>query len=219
MRVRLKICCISSLDEARLAVAAGADALGFVSEMPSGPGVIAEDLIAEIAAAVPPAIGTFLLTARTDGAAIADQVRRCGTNTVQIVDHIDPGEYARLRSGAPRVKVVQVIHVEDESAVELARARAPHVDALLLDSGRPKAAVAELGGTGRRHDWSISRAVVEAVDRPVFLAGGLTPGNVREAVAAVRPFGVDLCTGVRRDGRLDAGRLRAFAENLERAAA
>ncbi len=219
MRVRLKVCCISTLAEARLAVAAGADALGLVSEMPSGPGVIAEDLIAEIAAAAPPAVGTFLLTAETDGAAIADQVRRCGTNTVQLVDHVAPGEYARLRANAPRVKVVQVIHVEDECAVELARARAPHVDALLLDSGRPRAPVAELGGTGRRHDWSISRAVVEAVDRPVFLAGGLTPANVREAVAAVRPFGVDLCTGVRRDGRLDAGKLQAFAQKLGRAAA
>ena len=219
MRVRLKVCCISSLAEARLAVAAGADALGLVSRMPSGPGVIAADLIAEIAAAAPPAVGTFLLTAETDGAAIADQVRCCGTNTVQLVDLVAPGDYARLRAGAPQVKVVQVIHVQDESAVELAQARASHVDALLLDSGRPQAPVAELGGTGRRHDWSISRKIVDSVDRPVFLAGGLSPDNVLDAVAAVRPFGVDLCTGVRRDGRLDPGKLHAFAQKLGRAAA
>jgi phosphoribosylanthranilate isomerase len=110
-----------------------------------------------------------------------------------------------------------VIHVEDESALDEANAAAPHVDALLLDSGRPKAAVRELGGTGRAHDWSVSARIVAQCGRPVFLAGGLNAGNVREAVARVRPFGVDLCSGVRRDGRLDAEKLGAFVAALRAA--
>jgi phosphoribosylanthranilate isomerase len=88
---------------------------------------------------------------------------------------------------------------------------APEVDALLLDSGNQSLPVKELGGTGRTHDWSVSRRIVEAAPVPVYLAGGLTPDNVGEAVRRVRPFGVDVCSGVRSGGRLDEARLAAFA--------
>ena len=208
--VRVKICCIASVAEAELAVRHGAAALGLVGRMPSGPGPIADGLIAEIAGWAPPAVATFLLTSETEPEAIVDHVRRCGTSTVQLVDAVPPQAYAALREAAPLLKIVQVIHVTGPEAVEEARACAPLVDALLLDSGLPGAAVRELGGTGRMHDWSLSRRIVEAAGRPVFLAGGLAPGNVAEACRQVRPFGVDLCTGVRTDGRLDEERLAAF---------
>lgn len=216
--VRVKICCIASLEEARLAVRQGAAALGLVGRMPSGPGPIADELIAEIAASTPPPIATFLLTSETKPDAIADHVRRCGTNTVQLVDAIDPKDYGALRKALPRVKIVQVIHVTGPESVGEAKERAPLVDALLLDSGRPGAAVRELGGTGRVHDWSLSQRIVAEVSCPVFLAGGLRPDNAAEAWAAVQPFGLDLCTGVRTDGRLDAGKLQAFFGALAPAA-
>jgi phosphoribosylanthranilate isomerase len=108
------------------------------------------------------------------------------------------------------VWILQVAHVEDASALAFARAAARTADALLLDSGRPAAAVPELGGTGRAHDWKISREIVAATSKPVFLAGGLTPENVAEAIRAVRPHGVDICSGVRTDGALDAAKLSAF---------
>ena len=208
--VRVKICCIASLAEAELAVRHGAAALGLVGRMPSGPGPIADELIAEIAAWAPPAVATFLLTSETRPEDIVDHVRRCGTSTVQLVDAVPAASYAALRKAAPQVKIVQVIHVTGPDSVEEAKACAPFVDALLLDSGRPGAPVRELGGTGRVHDWSLSRRIVAEIARPVFLAGGLKPGNVAEACRQVRPFGVDLCTGVRRDGRLDEERLGAF---------
>jgi len=208
--VRVKICCIASVAEAELAVRHGAAALGLVGRMPSGPGPIADELIAEIAAWAPPAVATFLLTSETRPQDIVDHVRRCGTNTVQLVDAVPAASYAALRKAAPQVKIVQVIHVTGPDSVEEAKACAPFVDALLLDSGRPGAPVRELGGTGRVHDWSLSRRVVAEIARPVFLAGGLKPGNVAEACRQVRPFGIDLCTGVRRDGRLDEERLKAF---------
>lgn len=210
MRTRIKICCISSVGEAQAAVAAGADAIGLVSAMPSGPGVIAESLIAEIAAAAPPAVGTFLLTSETEPAAIAAQQRRCGVNTIQLCDALDARSYAVLRQALPGIALIQVIHVRDESAVAEAVGIAPSVDGLLLDSGNPAGRVRELGGTGRVHDWALSRRIVESAPCPVFLAGGLNAGNVADAIAQVRPYGVDLCNGVRTDDALDPAKLAAF---------
>jgi phosphoribosylanthranilate isomerase len=219
MRIpRVKICCIMSIEEARQAVAAGASALGLVAKMPSGPGVIEDELIARIAATVPPPVATFLLTSETDIDAIIDHIRRCGTNTVQLVDAVEDRTYAAIRAAVPQVKIVQVLHVADENVVAEARDLARWVDAFLLDSGNPRLAIKELGGTGRIHDWDLSRRVVDAVDRPVFLAGGLKPENVAEAVQRVRPFGLDLCSGVRTDGRLDTAKLAAFFAAVREAA-
>ena len=210
-RTRIKICCIQSADEARLAIAHGADALGLVGTMPSGPGPIDDELIARVAARVPPPVGTFLLTSETEAEAIIAHARRCRTNTLQLVDRIAGEVYPRLRQALPGTKLVQVIHVGGEEAFAQAVAAAPHADALLLDSGQPHAAIKVLGGTGRVHDWAISRRIVEAAPCPVFLAGGLRADNIGAAIATVRPFGVDVCTGVRRaDYSLDPEKLDAF---------
>ncbi len=211
-RTRIKVCCMASVAEMRMAVAAGADAVGLVGAMPSGPGPIADDLIAAIAAETPPPIAAFLLTSESTATAIAAHVRRTGVSTVQIVRHIDPAEAAALATLIPHVKRVQVIHVEGHHALELLPLYSPHCDAFLLDSGKPGAALETLGGTGDIHDWSISAAFVERSPLPVFLAGGLNPGNVAEAIATVRPFGVDLCSGLRTDDRLDALKLMAFID-------
>lgn len=216
---QVKICCISSVDEAMLAIAAGASALGLVSWMPSGPGVIEEALIGEIAASVPPRVATFLLTAHQQTEAIVAQHARCRTTTIQLVDAVPVAELQALRRALPGVRLVQVIHVTGPGSVEEATAVAGHVDALLLDSGNPALAVKELGGTGRTHDWALSRRIVDRVAVPVYLAGGLNPDNVAAAVAAVRPFGLDLCSSVRRDGRLDPAKLGAFFGALGRPAA
>ena len=216
-RTRLKVCCIASVDEARTCIAHGADALGLVSAMPSGPGVIDEARIAEVARRVPPPVATFLLTAQTDAAAIVAQVRRCGVDTVQLVDALAVDAYAALRDALPAVRLVQVIHVLDDASVHEAERAAPHVHALLLDSGNPRLAVKELGGTGRVHDWALSRRIRDAVDVPIFLAGGLRPDNVAHAIRTVRPFGIDVCSGVRTGGRLDATKLDAFVAALQEA--
>lgn len=206
----VKICCIKSAAEARTAVTHGASALGLVSHMPSGPGVIGESLIAEIAATVPPAIATFLLTALTDTDAIIAQHRRCATTTVQIVDALTRGTHRDLRRALPGTKLVQVIHVRGEESVAEAVAIAPEVDFILLDSGNPSLTVKELGGTGRTHNWAVSRRIVETCGRPVFLAGGLRPENLAAAHAQVRPHGFDLCSSVRTNDVLDETKLAAF---------
>jgi phosphoribosylanthranilate isomerase len=210
--VRVKICCIRDAAEARLAIGAGAAALGLVSEMPSGPGVIDEATIAEVAAAAPPAVATFLLTCQTGAAAIADQVRRTRVSTVQICDRPEPGTAAALRRDLPALKVVQVVHVTGPASVEEAVEAAQDADAILLDSGNPAARVKELGGTGRRHDWALSAEIVARVSRPVFLAGGLTAAYVSVAIRSVLPRSVHVSLLVRTDGRLDSGKLdRLFA--------
>ncbi|MDX1909676.1 MAG: phosphoribosylanthranilate isomerase [Bacteroidia bacterium] len=210
--IRIKICCISSLDEARMAVAAGASALGLVGEMPSGPGVIGDDLIREIAGAAPPGVATFLLTSRTTPEAIVRHQQMTGASVVQIVDALTEGSHADIRRHLPGIKLVQVIHVTGESSLDEALQAAETADALLLDSGNPQAAVKELGGTGRIHNWDISRRICEQAQVPVFLAGGLRPDNAREAIERVQPFGLDICSGVRTNGALDPVKLEAFVK-------
>jgi phosphoribosylanthranilate isomerase len=217
VRTRLRVCCIGSGDEARLAVACGADALGLVSSMPSGPGVIDDDLIAEIAAAVPPPVATFLLTSEVDADTLIAQARRCRCSTLQLCDAVEAATCRALREALPATRLVQVVHVVGPGAVADALAAAAHVDALLLDSGNPALPVKELGGTGRTHDWALSRAVRDRAGVPVLLAGGLRPDNVAQALRTVAPFGVDVCSGVRTSGRLDARKLEAFAEAVRAA--
>lgn len=219
-RTRLKVCCIATRDEAHLAIALGADALGLVSAMPSGPGVVDDTTIRTVAEVVPPPIATFLLTSRLDAAAIVVQARAAGVNTLQLVDAVPIPDLLALREQLPAVRLVQVIHVLDAASVAEAVAVLPYVHALLLDSGNPRLATKELGGTGRIHDWALSRRIREAADAvamPVFLAGGLRAENVGEAVRAVQPFGLDVCSGVRTDGQLDATKLAAFVRGMREA--
>ena len=217
LRTRLKVCCIASPAEAALAIHLGADAVGLVGEMPSGPGPIDDALIATIARSVPPPVATFLLTCRTRAADIVAHVLATGVNTVQLVDEVDDDTFALLRDRAPHVRIVQVLHVQDKSVLADADRLAPNVDAFLLDSGRPNAAIRELGGTGRTHDWTLSARLVAQSPRPVFLAGGINPANVQDAIRAVRPFGIDLCSGVRTNGALDEGKLRALVSAIRAA--
>lgn len=210
MSVRVKICCISSLAEARVAIQHGAAALGLVGKMPSGPGIISDDLISEIARSIPPPIASFLLTSRTRVPDIIAHQQAVKTNTLQLVDALEMGTYAQIREALPGIRVVQVIHVLDESSVTEALQVAESADALLLDSGNPNLQVKQLGGTGKTHNWDLSKQIVSQSPIPVFLAGGLGPHNVREAIDTVQPFGVDICSGVRTNGSLDPHKLEQF---------
>ena len=217
MRTRVKICCIATREEAAMAIDAGADLLGLVGPMPSGPGPIDLHSAAAIADSLPPGVGAVLLSSAVGLEALLRELELVRPAVLQLVDAVEPAVLTALRREAPHPRLLQVLHVVDGSTVESARELAPLVDGFLLDSGRPDAPVKELGGTGRTHDWRVSRAVVDAVERPVFLAGGLAPANIARAIAEVRPFGVDLCSGVRTDGRLDPDRLHSFMQHIKNA--
>lgn len=210
MLPRIKICCISSEDEAKTAIEFGASAIGLVARMPSGPGPISDELIRQIAKTVPPPIATFLLTSETSVKEIIEHHYRTNTNTIQIVDSLSSGTYSQLKTALPGVKIVQVIHVIDERSVDDALWISEMVDAILLDSGNPNLKVKELGGTGRVHNWKLSRQIRNKSKCPVFLAGGLTPENVRQAIEEVQPFAIDVCSGVRTNGNLDRKKLELF---------
>ncbi|HYV10428.1 MAG TPA: phosphoribosylanthranilate isomerase [Pyrinomonadaceae bacterium] len=210
----MKICCMASVEEAWMAIDAGASALGLVSAMPSGPGPIPEDLIAEIAATIPPGVSSFLLTCLQDAASIIDQQRRLRVNTIQICDRLTQGSYQDLREALPGISLVQVVHVTGPEAVDEAIEVAPQVDAILLDSGNQSLEIKELGGTGRTHDWNLSRKIRESIEVPLFLAGGLNPSNVAAAIREVQPFGIDVCSGLRTDGQLDREKLTAFFKEI-----
>ena len=209
-RPKIKICCISSLEEAFLAIKHGADALGLVGNMPSGPGVIADELISQITKHVPPPIATFLLTSERKASDIIAHHQKVQTNSIQIVDSLLEMDYAKIREAIPTVKIVQVIHVLNEKQIDEALEIEPWVDAILLDSGNPNLKVKILGGTGNSHDWKLSRKIREAVNKPVFLAGGINAQNVKQAIAEVNPYGIDLCSSVRTNGQLDASKLDIF---------
>jgi phosphoribosylanthranilate isomerase len=213
MKPRIKICCISSIAEAKLAINYGASAVGLVGHMPSGPGVINDTLILKIAKSVPPPIGTFLLTSETSTDEIINHHKVTQTNTIQIVDELKDGTYQQLRVAMPAIKLVHVIHVIDDKSVEEAVKISESVDAILLDSGNPNLQTKELGGTGRTHNWELSRKIRDSIKIPIFLAGGLKPENVRQAIDAVHPYGIDLCSGVRTDGKLDEKKLELFMKN------
>jgi len=214
-KIRIKICCISSIEEAKLAVAYGASALGLVGHMPSGPGVISDQQISEITKSVPPLVSTFLLTSETKATAIIDHYKSVNTSTIQIVDALENRDYEQIKNKLPHVKIVQVIHVLDDKSVAEAIDVSAYVDAILLDSGNPNLSTKELGGTGRTHNWDLSRKIRDQLDIPVILAGGINSNNVKEAIEHVQPFGVDLCSSVRTNGKLDENKLSAFFQAVQ----
>lgn len=210
-RTRMKICCIRDLDEAWLAVGHGVDAVGLVGPMPNGPGQIDAPTVRLLTANAPAGVSSWTLTIATDAATIIETARASATQTIQLVCGVEPAVADAVRAAMPALRIVSVIHVEGDDAIEAALRIAPHVHGVLLDSGRPGAKTPTYGGTGDTHDWAVSRRVVEAVPGPVWLAGGLTPSNVGDAIRAVRPFGVDVCSKLRTDGQLDAAKVAAFS--------
>jgi len=212
---RVKICCINGIEEAQTAIRFGASAIGLVSEMPSGPGVISEELIGEIAQSVPVGIDTFLLTSKQNPETVIAQQKKTRVNTIQLVDAFPLSGYAILRQALSGIRIVQVIHVSGDKSIQEAAAITSYVDAILLDSGNPSLATKELGGTGRTHDWSVSKRICDSVNVPIYLAGGLKPENVLEAIEFVHPYAVDVCSGVRTNGHLDEQKLEAFFSKIK----
>ena len=207
-RTRIKICCIRSVEEAALATRMGADALGLVGPMPSGPGIVTLETAATISRHATAPVSRFLLSSETEADGLISAATQTGVDSLQIVRHLEPGVLAQVRKSLPHIRLVQVIHVEDETALDRIDAYADQVSAFVLDSGKPSRA--ELGGTGRTHDWDISARFVRRSPRPVFLAGGLNSQNVADALQHVQPFGLDLCSSVRTNDHLDRDKLSRF---------
>ena len=197
--------------EAKLAVSNGAHAIGLVSQMHSGSGfMIDDDDISEIVTETPPPTSTVLLTSEDDLAKIIEHQRTTRANTLQLIGPILPESVLELREALPDVSLTRGVSVVDSTAIEEALSFSTVADALLLDS---KVAHCQGGGTGLTHDWSVSHRIVDASPLPVWLAGGLSPDNVAEAIQSVAPFGLDVCSGLRPNRSLDVTLLRRFIAN------
>ncbi|MFK8004714.1 MAG: phosphoribosylanthranilate isomerase [Saprospiraceae bacterium] len=215
-KTHVKICCISSIEEAQMAIEAGASALGLVGPMPSGPGTISNEMILKISQVVANQdVETFLLTSETTVEGIYHHYQKTKTTTIQLVDEIEKDGHARLKELLPEVKIIQVLHVLNKKTIDEAERLMYEVDALLLDSGNPNLTIKTLGGTGNIHNWEISKSIVMKSIVPVWLAGGLKPKNVQEAIATVQPYGLDLCSGVRMNGSLNRNKLLSFFDKVE----
>jgi len=198
--------------EVGMLVRAGVTQIAF----PLGPGIREIDLsegdAARIVAALGPAVRTILITYRSTVGAIAADRERLGAAGVQLHGPITTEEIALLRRLHPELFVIRSLIVGRQRPEAIAQEMAactPFVDAFLTDTFDPESG--RSGATGRIHDWEISRRLVEISSRPVILAGGLHPGNVREAIRRVRPAGVDAHTGLEgTDGRKDAALVAAF---------
>jgi len=206
---RVKICGITRESDLRTAVAAGADALGFLVDVPvDSPRAIEPARAAELVAQVPPFVSSVLVTMPGDPARVVDLARTVSPDVVQVHGDLGEGDVAYLRAqlDAALVKVVSV------SDLDAAHRYADLVDALLVDSADEDGA----GGTGNVHDWERTARFVGAVDVPVVLAGGLTAANVADAVAAVRPFAVDVASGVEScGGEKDEAAVAAFVRDAK----
>jgi phosphoribosylanthranilate isomerase len=214
MKVKVKICCISSIEEASIAIAHGAAAIGLVGRMPSGPGIITDELIHSIAKTVLPPIDSFLLTSETTAEKVIEHHKKVNTTTIQIVDALTDRQYHKIREAIPHVKLVQVIHVLDENSIQEAIEISEFVDAILLDSGNPNLSTKVLGGTGKTHNWDISKKIRENISIPTYLAGGINKDNIRMAIDHVQPYGIDLCSSVRNNGQLDERKLEELFKAL-----
>ena len=217
MPVRVQIAGVSTLDEALAAAAAGADALGFTVCLPTGlHDGLTEAKARGIVAALPPFIASVAITYVDNARAAIELCRYLGVSTLQLHGAFPTRDLPLLRAGLPHLKIIRAVHVTGPEAIAEARALERHADAIILDTY--DAATGRHGATGKVHDWSVSRALVEQVRTPMILAGGLTAENVAAAIDTVHPWGVDVHTGVEgADGRRDLERMRRFITAAKRA--
>ncbi len=214
--MHVKICGIRDTGEARLAVQAGADALGvIVGARHPTPDELCASAAEKIFCGVPAGVSRFLVTHLGQASEILDLLKRVPADVVQLHGAIADGQIERLRAAVgPRVRFVRVVHVIDRGAIDLARIAGCDGDAVVLDTRCGE----QVGGTGRVHDWEISRSICRMTSVPVYLAGGLRAANVRTAIHRVRPYGVDVNSGVERlDGSKCEVSVREFVREARRA--
>ena len=206
----IKICGMQSTAEVEIAMAAGATCVGFVGEGLTPPGCLSDEAVLEIVGAIEDRKSIVLLTPHSTVAAVVAQQRRVGAGALQLCRPFGREALLALRQSLPGVQLIQVVHMGDLGGLERARAVAGIAEVGLLDAGSTDGDSQVFGGTGRVHDWHESAAIVAELDTPVWLAGGLSPSNVGEAIELVSPAGVDVCSGLRREGRLVESLAREF---------
>jgi len=212
--MRVKFCGTASLADMQSAIDAGCDAVGFIMGVTHQ----SSDFVTPAEAAkmirhLPPFIEPVAVTHLQETNDLIRLVRDSRCTTLQIQDTVEPSGIDTIRDALPYLKVLKAVHVMDESAIPTAKRYEPYADALILDTRTRE----KIGGTGIPHDWNISATIVANSAIPVILAGGLTPENVASAIRKVRPYGVDVHTGIKKDGVRSPERTLAFAREARNA--
>jgi len=211
-KVRVKICGLTREEDLAIAVAAGADAVGFIVGVPSSPRNISLEKAKKLIRRVPIFVKSVLVMVPTSVDALLNTYEKLSPDAIQIHGENLP-EASLLRERLPSTPLIRAIHANPVNALEVASAASKSFDAILLDSS----AHGKYGGTGVVHDWELSKRVNQAIlPKPLILAGGLSPENVKDAIRAVQPYAVDVCTSVEsRPGIKDPRKVLAFIENAK----
>lgn len=194
--VRVKICGNKRVEDALEAIRLGADAIGLLV----GQEHVSRDFISPLAAAsiakqLPPFCAIALVTDITGVAEILQLVNFIGVNTLQLHGNSSPEDMKLIKKELPYLKIIKSLHIIDEASIGIGKKYIGVADAILLDSFNETKN--QIGGTGKTHNWNISRKIVDEYNTPIILAGGLSPDNVAEAIKFVRPYGVDVNTGTK----------------------
>ncbi|AKB32299.1 Phosphoribosylanthranilate isomerase [Methanosarcina siciliae HI350] len=222
-KTRVKICGIRGQEDIELAALYGADAVGFITEVPvESPRKLDSDAAAALISKVPKCLDSVMVIMPETSACALELIEKVKPNIVQVHSGLPLSELEAVRekTDIPIIKTLSVPAGQEASKLHnivtrlLEEVRALEgsgaVDSVLLDSG----IAGKTGGTGCVHDWDLSRRIAEETELPLILAGGLKPENVQEAVRAVSPYAVDTASGVEDRGKKDAAKIRKFIEEV-----
>jgi phosphoribosylanthranilate isomerase len=237
-RTRIKICGIRSPEEIELADLYGADAVGFITEVPvESPRKLDSDTAASLISEVPKGLSSVLVIMPENSREALELIDKIRPDIVQIHSVISLSELEIIKEKAdiPIIKTLSVPAREETSGKEAKKTEntenitfiselmeqvslleeAAVVDSILLDTGKS----GKSGGTGCIHDWTLSKKIAEKIKLPLILAGGLKPENIQEAIRVVSPYAVDTASGVETCGKKDAMKIKSFIEEVRCASA
>ncbi|MDQ1275169.1 MAG: phosphoribosylanthranilate isomerase [Euryarchaeota archaeon] len=223
LKTRIKICGIRSPDDIQMAALYGADAVGFITEVPvESPRKLDSDTAAALVSRVPKCLDSVMVIMPENSSRALELIEKVRPDIVQIHSDLSPVELEIIRektdipiiktlsvpAGLGASKIQSLVNRLLKEVRELEKSGV--VDSLLLDSG----IAGRTGGTGCIHDWDLSRRIAEETELPLILAGGLKPENVQEAIRVVSPYAVDTASGVETLGKKDAVKIRSFIEEV-----
>lgn len=207
--MKVKICGNASLNDLKIALSAGADAVGFIT----GTNYKSEDAVTKSCAkklvlSLPPFVASVAVTHLQNPQDLIDIIDETGCSTLQIQNDVSLEDMDIVKNGLPHTKIIKAVHVTGIEAIEKAEMFSKTADAIILDTKTET----RIGGTGITHDWNISAEIVKRLNKPVILAGGLSPSNLAEAIEKVKPYAVDVHSGVKKNGARDFYLTKSFVD-------
>lgn len=213
--MKVKICANKNIYDAQSCIDAKADIIGIlVGQEHNSNDFVNKETAKEIANYVGDQCDVSLVTHLKNADKIIDLTNYIGNNIIQLHSDIEEGEVEKIRKQLPEVKIVRLIHVSEKGEICTDISKIKYADYYLLDSFNLK--TNQVGGTGLTHDWNKSNEIIKKLDKPTFLAGGLNPKNVAQAILIAKPYGVDVNSGCKNEkGIKDRNKVIEFVKNAK----